>query len=257
MRGRTLVFTQSARSHTQLAQRCTQAGAQVLRLPLMATEALSPTPEDRQMLAKLSEFRLLVFTSRNGVDGFFDNFCTEFDRNNLPEIACVGAATAEALAGYGCRTHYLNPGTTAEDLAQHLRKLPELEHTRILAVVGQRAPHTLRQQLQGWASVERLEVYSTNPTATSAEPFRQAVEQSDAVLLASPSAVEQAFALYGPSLAEARTEFVSVGRVTTHALLMQGVLRIHQAVAPHDDALWTTLTELFGEPFEWTSPTDE
>jgi uroporphyrinogen-III synthase len=169
------------------------AGAEVLWLP--ALEIRPPDdwgPFDAAM-ARLHAFDWAVFTSRNGVAGFWGRLSTlGMHWNERPRAAAVGQKTATALAEIGRAEVHLAPQPLATALARSLAD--ECPGRRFLWPRAQWTPGALAQGLLrcGAAEVAGVACYSARPSSADAGPAREALRagQVDAVTFASARSVE-------------------------------------------------------------------
>jgi len=149
--GKRVLVTRPAHQTDDFATRLYEAGAEPILAP---TVALGP-PDDpgaaRDAVARVREYDWTVFTSRNGVDAFFD-VLGELGRDARAfgdvKIAAIGPKTAEALAARGIRVDLVPPAFVNEAVAAELlaRTAPG---QRILIYRAQEArevlPETLRE----------------------------------------------------------------------------------------------------------------
>lgn len=149
--GKRVLITRPAHQADDFATRLWEAGAEPVLAP---TIALGP-PDDpaaaRDAVARVREYDWAVFTSRNGVDAFFD-VLSELGRDARAfgdvKIAAIGPKTAEALAARGIRVDLVPPTFVNEAVAAELltRTAPG---DRILIYRAQEArevlPDTLRE----------------------------------------------------------------------------------------------------------------
>ncbi len=167
----------------------------------------------------LANFDLLAFTSTNGVESFFKQLLASGrDIRELAgkKIASVGKITEKKLLEYGIRCDYVPEDHTGEGLGMLLRSILDertlvnslqtrdesgialsgtrsaeskdlLDESRILLLQGNLADDTLLKLLPG---ATRWVVYETLPVTELPEWKKEAVENADAIVFASTSAVE-------------------------------------------------------------------
>ncbi|MEA2784345.1 MAG: uroporphyrinogen methyltransferase / synthase, partial [Candidatus Eremiobacteraeota bacterium] len=149
--GKRVLVTRPARQADDFATRLWEAGAEPIVAP---TIAIGPPDDEiaaRAAVAGVREYDWAVFTSRNGVDAFFD-VLGEVGRDARAfgdvKIAAIGPKTAEALAARGIRVDLVPPVFVNEAVAAELlaRTAPG---ERILIFRAQEArdvlPDTLRE----------------------------------------------------------------------------------------------------------------
>ncbi|MGZ6999683.1 MAG: uroporphyrinogen-III C-methyltransferase [Acidimicrobiia bacterium] len=241
--GRTIVVTRAREQASSLRARLDELGADVIELPSIAIE---PLPLGRPALDRYS---WLVFTSANGVDGFFTRGLAEhgLDARALHglQIAAIGPGTAAALAARGVRADLVPERFVAESLLEAFP--PALSGERVLLARAEVARDVLPEGLErlGYV-VDVLPVYRT-VTATPDPADLAAVREGrvDALTFTSSSTVANFCSLVG-ELAEPPPRIVSIGPITSDAARAHG-LRVDAEADPHDiDGLVAAVTGLLG-----------
>jgi uroporphyrinogen III methyltransferase/synthase len=158
--GKRVLVTRPAHQADDFANRLWEAGAEPILAPTIAIGPPDDLAAARDAAARVRDYDWVVFTSRNGVDAFFDRL-GELGRDARAfgdaKIAAIGPKTAEALAAHGIRVDlipatFVNEAVAADLLArtnagdriliyraQEAREvLPEtlLENGRIVDVVA-------------------------------------------------------------------------------------------------------------------------
>jgi len=184
--------TRATDQAADLAARIRERGGEALLLPAIE---IGPPPDwgplDR-CISEIDAYQWLVFTSANAVPPFFDRLlaCGE-DARALAHLhtACVGPATAQALAAKGLRSDLIPDEHSAEDLAEYLR--PEAEGRRFLvprALKGRDALLGVIREAGG--AVDAPPTYENRPPSGLREAWEALAEEGlDALTFASPSAV--------------------------------------------------------------------
>jgi len=147
-----------------------QAEAMVRQLEILgAVPAVLPAIEIRDpddwapvdaALDRLAEFDWLIFTSANGVQGFFKRLLTRGDLRQLGKIriAAVGPKTAAALRGFHLNADEVPKDThSSEGLVELLA--PAVAGKRVLLARANRGKETLPVELAKVCSVECIVVY--------------------------------------------------------------------------------------------------
>ncbi|MDR2981018.1 MAG: uroporphyrinogen-III synthase [Puniceicoccales bacterium] len=222
-------------------------GATVLEIPLIEIEYTADDAALKNTFDDIGQFDWIVFTSRNGVQGFFTQFFNIFNDIRgigLARIACVGAGTAKAVREYHLNVDLMPEEATGEALGKEMVTGQSLEHLRVLVVTGNRNRETLVNILseKGKAIVDTLSVYATYENDVekmdAVESFRR--DGADAIIFASPSAVEAFVAqarLLTPAKSARQPKAIAIGAVTAGAMREFGIPVAAQAVSPTPDAL--------------------
>lgn len=233
LKGRRILLTRPEGAGAAWRAALEDAGARVGELPLIAVRHEAESTVLREVMEGLGEYDWVVFTSANGVRGFFDRF---FERHGDircvggARFACVGPATEAALRAYHLESDLTPREADAVALARTLMTEHDVENQKVLVVAGNLASDDLPRLLseQGSAIVDRLVVYATGQAdlagSQEAAAFRR--EGADLLVFASPSAVES-FIHQAASLrleAGARQPLaVAVGPTTAEAMRRAGI----------------------------------
>ena len=224
--GRRILVTRAAAQGPDWAEAVLRRGAEPVLVPLLAFEPpADPAPLERA-LADLERFDWLVFTSSNAVRFVADRLGAG---RRLPRVACVGPATAAAARAVGLAPELEPPGRSLpEVLVERMAESADLAGARVLfpRAAGARDALVVALENRG-AQVASVEAYRTGVPAEAREQLARAAEAGlDAVLLASPSAVEALFELLGEKEAAAlarRAAFACIGPTTAEALRARSV----------------------------------
>ncbi len=116
--GARIAVTGTSALTEKLRQPLTDLGARVYTAPYMQ---VAQSPEAATLLPLLSEISWLIFTSTNGVHGFFSLIKARGDdvrSLSQTKFCVVGNGTAETLRSYGFTADYVPPRYTVADMAQ-------------------------------------------------------------------------------------------------------------------------------------------
>ncbi|MDR2513089.1 MAG: uroporphyrinogen-III synthase [Puniceicoccales bacterium] len=241
--GKRVVITRpQGEASSMLCETLRANGAEVLEIPLLDIEFTADNTSLDDVWASMGSFDWMLFTSANGVRGFFERFFESFNDIRgigLSRIACVGKATTEAVRALHLNVDFQPKESTAEALAHELMQNEDLSHLNILLVIGTKNSDTLAKLLEkkAHAIVKTLAVYATTENDVekldAAALFRQ--KGADAILFASPSAVDsfvaQAKAL-SLSKAARQPRAIAIGPTTSDTLREYGIPIAAQAPTP-------------------------
>jgi uroporphyrinogen III methyltransferase/synthase len=236
--GRRIVVTRAREQASGLRTRLEELGAEVIELPTITIEPLPVA------VPRLGDIAWLVFTSANGVDGFFTRglAARELDARSLGavRVAAIGPGTAAALARFGVRPDLVPERFVAESLLEAFP--PALSGERVVLARAEQARDVLPEGLErlGYA-VEVLPVYRTvAATPDPADLERVRAGEVDAITFTSSSTVTNFCDLVG-GLPDPAPEIVSIGPVTSDTARARG-LTVTAEADPHTiDGLVTAL----------------
>ena len=200
--GKRLVVTRAAKQSSGITARLVALGAEVIETPMIETRDVALSNFD-----DLKNFDLLAFTSVNGVESFFKQllaFGRDIRELAGKKIASVGRITEKKLLEYGIRCDYVPEDHTGEGLGKLLSAMSYEQSAESNASLGSQVSSLMAQSsillLQGnladdtllklLPKATRWVVYETLPVAELPDWKREAVENADAVVFASTSAVE-------------------------------------------------------------------
>jgi len=253
--GRRIILTRASDQNSELHAKLAALGAEVIELPLIRVRKAVKNDDLAEVFPELGHYDWLVFTSANGVRYYFEEFRRVFDdirSLGLIRIACVGEATARAVAALHLKVECQPAIATAEALAEALIATGSLDHAKLLIVTGNQNRETLVTKLEAArAIVDTLQVYQTEKNDLGGDPsaadFR--ARGADAILFASSSAaqsfVDQAAALQLAKDAP-RPLAGSIGPQTSETMRKAGLPVDFTAKEPSLDSLVAALVKRLG-----------
>lgn len=247
LRDRLVILTRPEGRGADWKEALVEAGAAVSELPLLEIKFEPDDAALGEVFEGLGEYDWIVFTSANGVRGFFDRFFERFtDIRSVGGVrfACLGPATEKALRQYHLDSDLTAAQNDAVSLGRELMEKHDVENQKLLVVTGNLNTPELPRLLGegGMAIVDVLKVYATEEKSVAESPeaaeFRR--RGADAIVFASPSAVEsflhQAASLR-PDAGARQPKAVAIGATTADALRKAGIPLAGTAAAPTAKAI--------------------
>ncbi|MGA1981884.1 MAG: uroporphyrinogen-III synthase [Acidobacteriaceae bacterium] len=240
--GRRILVTRAPRQASELVDRLRELGATPILIPTIEIGPPGSYATLDTALAALSSIDLVAFTSANAVEAYRERAETLGVTATPARIAVVGPATARALEAIALHADVM-PGTyTAEALGQTLA--PEMRGCRVLLVLAEDAPATLRDALAAAGADVTVAVAYRNriPEASLAAVtslFGDAAGYPDAVTFTSASTAANLVALLDVAGLALPVSVVraSIGPITSRALRELGL-------PPHVEAAESTIPAL-------------
>lgn len=189
--GTRIAVTRPVHQAESTIQQILQRGAEPVPMPLLEIAPPADWAPVDHAIASLSTFDWLVFTSANGVDGFFGRLWeTGRDLRSLSalKIAAIGPATAERLSGLHLRADVVPDEFCAEGLVVSLQ--PLVSGKRVLWAGADRGRDVLPTGLEAAGSrVQKVTVYQSRDIASLTPSASQLLESGelDWIPLSSPS----------------------------------------------------------------------
>lgn len=197
LQGRRIVLTRNREQSAELRSKIEALGAEVLELPLIKISPYCDPKALDDVFAEIGSYEWIIFTSRNGVQHFFDFFFKRFKDIRCIggiRIACVGQGTAAEVEKYHLEVDFMPEEALSENLADGLMEYQDLDNTKVLVITGNLNRDTLVESLEkkGRAIVDTLKVYETEledlSDSEDVKDFRQ--KGADVIVFASSSAVD-------------------------------------------------------------------
>lgn len=247
LRDRLVVLTRPEGRGADWKSALVEAGAAVSELPLLEIKFEPDDAALGEVFDGMGEYDWIVFTSANGVRGFFDRFFERFtDIRSVGGVrfACLGPATEKALRQYHLDADLTAKQSDALSLGRELMEKHDIENQKVLVITGNlNTPELPRLLGEGaLAIVDVLKVYATEEKTVAESPeaaeFRR--RGADVIVFASPSAVEsflhQAASLR-PDAGARQPKAVAIGPTTADALRKAGIPLAGTASAPTAKAI--------------------
>lgn len=232
LQNKRVVVTRNRDRASELAHQLEQLGADVLELPLIEIVDRTDEAREQELLATVHQYRWLLFTSANGVDGFFRKFYkTHPDIRILGgvSIACIGTSTARAVRQHHLEVDFIPGKAVGEAFIESFLQQNSVEHETVLVVTGNLNREVIVDGLnKARAIVDTLQVYNTLPTDLSRHPeARRFREQGADIVTFTASSTVDNFIRQAENLALAEAArkplFASIGPVTSKRLREKGL----------------------------------
>src|SRR5512132_2099797 len=246
--GKRIVVTRTRKQASVLSGKLRALGAHVIELPTIRIEPPSDLREFAELVQDAHVYDWIVFTSANGVDGFFDIFFKLYDDAREiggSRIAAIGPATAQRVKDFHLHVDLQPKEFVAEAVVREFKKQGSIENERVLVVRAEKARDVLPKELSAaGAIVDEAFAYRTVPeTRDTSGAQRQLAQGADMITLTSWSTVESFLALGLPWPKEMR--IASIGPITSKTVRDQG-LEVEVEARRHDiDGLVQAIRELF------------
>lgn len=223
--GKRVLMTRPEESGGELTRLLEERGADVIVHPVIE---IGP-PEDAEplnaALERLGDYQWVLFSSANGVRGFFDAlYASGRDARALgaARVAAVGPGTAEAMLKYGVRCDVTpKENFRAEGLVAALAD--EARGQRCLSIRGSRGREVLAEGLRGvGAVVDEVAAYASTDRK-DVDPHvaqRMAAGEIDWTFATSSAIAHSLVRLFGDALKQ--TKIASLSPLTSSALREHG-----------------------------------
>ena len=234
--GQRVVVTRPARQARGMMERLRALGAEPIAFPtIRIADAADPGPL-LEAARRAGEFEWVVFTSVNGVSRFWEAL-EAVGRGGAAvrhaRFACIGPATADALAERGYRAELVPRRYVAEGVAEELVGRGDVAGARILLPRAAGARDVLPERLAAaGADVLEVEAYRAVADAPGAAALRGRLDRGevDVVTFTSSSTVRHFVDAVGTALGDARV--AAIGPITAGTAREAG-LPVHVVAERH------------------------
>ncbi len=232
--GKTVLITRPAAQADAFAAQLWEHGAEPILAPTIAIGPPDDPAAADDAVARVREYAWVVFTSRNGVEAFFQRIARA--RRDLralgdTQVAAIGPKTAEALATHGVRVDFMPSAYVGEDIAAGLLERT-LEGERVLLFRAQEARDVLPATLAEYG--RPVDVVAAYKTSYAVPPrLEDDVARASIITFASASSVRGFVrALGDATLGAVRGKTIAcIGPITARAAESAG---LHVDVVAHD-----------------------
>lgn len=226
---KTVVSTIPLNSGNELVNTLVKSGINAISLPMIKIVQLRPNKVLEKTILNLSEFTIIVFTSRNGVSSFFKTLKSITGTYFIPDtikIAAIGESTANELTSYKHKTEYISKINSAVGLSGYLKEEVITKGDKILLVLGKLAPDFLEKELKKIAYTKRVDVYDTVMPDFIDNKVIDQVKKNDAdlILFSSPSAFDNFISVSGINPRGLNIPIATIGDTTAVHIRKKGYL---------------------------------
>jgi len=240
--GRRILVTRARAQASELAERLTQLGAEVIEAPAIRIVPADPAPL-RAALGRLDAYQWVLFTSQNAVEiawTVLRELGGDARRFAGVRVGAVGQATARALLDRGIAADVIPPRATAECLGDTLRRRSDVNGTRVLFVKAEGASEVLPEALNDMhVKLDEVVSYRTVPEPAGVVAARDALATGvDAITFTSASTVRFFLDATGGNASAIRgARVIAMGPVTSAAASALGLTVHAEASSATIDAL--------------------
>ncbi|MGV3484626.1 MAG: uroporphyrinogen-III C-methyltransferase [Planctomycetaceae bacterium] len=239
--GKTVLITRSEQQSSELSGPLSELGATIAEQPAIEIGPPESWREVDSLIQQIASYDYLVFSSRNGVESFFDRLLAlGGDLRSLApvKLAVVGKRTADKLAEYRLVPDIIPSEYTAAALAERL--IPLAQGKRFASIRASRGPDNLAPLLQSaGGDVSHVVAYSHRDVAAADPSIVAAMSRGeiDWVTVTSAAIAKSLVRLFGDALGN--TKLASLSPAITQLLAELG----YRAAAEASEATMQSLVE--------------
>lgn len=195
LKGKRILVTRAKAAASALVLQIQKFGGTPIDIPLIACRPVLNKEQIHEVIDSLHTYNWIVFTSKNGIDFFMEEYREITGQKQLPEkckIAVVGTKTADVLNDYNLVADLIPEQFVAESLAEKLVTVVNSKD-KVLIPRGNLARNVIGDQLRAnGILVTELDVYETVNEESSKESLYEVIKckQVDIVTFTSSSTVD-------------------------------------------------------------------
>lgn len=227
--GRRIVVTRARSQASKLSARLEALGAEAIEMPAIRIEPPADPAPLAGAVADVASFGWIIFTSANGVDGFFDALARAgLDSRALSacKLCTIGPATTARLDRFGLRADLQPKKYISTEIVKALSGAEDLAAVRILCPRADIAPGEMIEALsECGADVTEVTAYRTVPDGAGSESVVEMLGENEVnwITFTSSSTVKNFFTVVSPDAVRASdVRLASIGPATSATLAEAG-----------------------------------
>lgn len=229
MQKKTVISTLRKDSEKLFSSFLHKLGLDVISFPMIKTECLAPKENDIGLYHSLERFNYLIFTSKNGVNCFFNNLIRLTKTASVPgnlNIISIGRATAHELLKYGCQAYFISEKNSAKEFLDELTNSIISAGDKALLALGNLASGILTDGINKVAYAKRTNVYQTvMPDDIDLHVVRQVKRNNaDMIIFASPSAFNNFVRITDIPAGDQNIKIAAIGNTTADYIKGRGYI---------------------------------
>jgi uroporphyrinogen III methyltransferase/synthase len=242
--GKRIVVTRARAQASELAEKLSALGAQVVEAPVIGIELHGERLPLTEGVG--SRWDWIIFTSANGVQAFFaELYSLGMDTRALgtTKIASIGEATSATLQDVGIVPDFVPSKATSEVLAAEISRI---SGARILLPVSSLTDRRLSDALRKRGGhIEQIAAYDTRAEPLDEQQLRE-VLGAHVITFTSASTARNLHSALGDAALSDETKLVSIGAETSKAVLGAFGRVDAEAETPSLDAVVSAVLESVG-----------
>lgn len=249
LEGKRIISTRPIEISDDLSNILKDCGAEVLSMPMIEITPTELSEEDSLVLAKLSDYNWMFFTSKSGVSSFFKQLIEVNGNTHLPkqlQIGVIGGKTALELEYYGYKASFISSGNNSEDFITEFNSTFEIKNLKVLLALGNLADDYLLEQMSKENEVRRINTYQNNCPQEIDHSILDLIKSSeyDLIIFTSPSTFINLSKFVDQKLLKT-LKIASIGSTTSKAIKKAGVEPLITASQSNADGLKDAILEYY------------
>jgi len=220
--GKNIVVTRDTEGNAAFASKIISRGGNPIEFTTIKIKPLTEKNEFLRVLAKISNFDWVIFTSANGVNIFFEALGKDSRVFGSAKIAAIGEQTAAKLSEFGIKADFVPDVFTGKQLGKQLLCIADLRGKKILLLRSQLASNEIIEILEkSGAEVLNVAIYTVVAEKNKSDWLIEKIKknQVDWLTFASPSSALSFFEQIPSQIVNsANVKVASIGPTTSEQL---------------------------------------
>lgn len=251
LQNKIFISTQPEDSFPDLVKALKDTGALVTNFSMIDVIEAPVSELQNSQIKNIGQFQWLVFTSKNGVQYFFQKYKYLNDSVTLPasvKTAVIGEKTGKELQKYNITPDYISQSNLAEIFAQELKENVIGKDSKVLLPLGNLAGNVLQDTLNSHAAVHRIDCYeTTKPQKEDLYHIKMiASGKYDLIIFTSSSGFHNFAGIIKKfNIDIKKLRVVSIGKSTTKTMEEYGVTPVFTAKQSNIEGIVKEIKQLF------------
>lgn len=222
--GKNIVVTRARSQSSSLVEEINELGGNPIEFPTIKTREIPENIELQDAIEDIEKYNYIIFTSKNGVEIFFDKlFKLGFDSRRLrgTKIVAIGPATNKALEKWGIKSDIIPKTYVGESIYEELKTIVKSEDN-VLIPRSKEARSYLVDSLSPLCNVNEVHTYETLLGDGNRDEILKYLENDkiDYITFTSSSTVRNFVEILGKENIDKliKTRVISIGPITSKTI---------------------------------------
>jgi uroporphyrinogen-III synthase len=223
LKGKIFINTQSENALSNINEYLLKEEAIVHNMPMIEVKTTELNKEHHNKIQNIFDYQWLIFTSKNGVQSFFElalNINPDFCIPVNCKVGVIGEKTGKALKAYSVTPYYISNSNNSIDFANELSQLIK-KNEKILLIQGNLASNNIENTLKPICVIEKLIVYNTIPATNVDKNILNLIynDNYDLLIFTSPSAFRFLYEMIQKDIKQLQIKAACIGETTAKELI--------------------------------------
>jgi len=257
MQRKIIISTKPVFAGDDLTLRLTSFGFDMYHFPTIEICKAPLSDLETNSLKHIPQNSSIIFTSKNGVNYFFE--ALKNLNHNIPiptstKLFAVGLQTENEIAKHTTNRIFTSPGKNAEDLIEYVEKHHVFSKTEtVIFPTGNLANDKIESYFAGKCTFKRLTVYETRRTKVLDQKTYSLIKENrhDLIIFTSPSAVDNFIETFKTDISTIDIKAACIGQTTASQVIKHGYTPLLISSNPDSTTFSNEIFDLFSKEKQW------